>query len=152
VQRIPDKSVNAAVRGEFVELIDFLPTTRVWDGTGDTLTIEDGKVTVAPKKRQTLTSYELWQEAFTVYEYVVVSSHPGKFAEFSSYRQIMQRASKQFHWPALCTFDAYHRIAVAGTPGRRLDEVDASLYAQILNSTAVKANMGCYNCKATDHL
>jgi hypothetical protein len=151
-QKIPDKCVAAAVRGEYVDLTEFLPTANAWDGSGNSLMVEDGRITVAPKKKQAISNFDQWLQAFTAYEYVLVGSNPSKFAECSAYRQIIQRANKQFLWPALCTFDMHHRITVANDPGRRLDNIDPALYAQILNSTAVKVNVGCFRCKDVDHV
>jgi hypothetical protein len=107
---------------------------------------------VAPKKKGIIGSFEVRLEAFNVYEHVVVSADPTRFQEFSNYRQIVQRAQKQYVWSAVAAFDTYHRSLVAANRATtRLHNIDAALYAQILNAAAVKQGSTCYNCKGPDH-
>jgi hypothetical protein len=113
--------------------------------------MQNGYLVVAAKKKNTITGFDQWLEAFNVYEQVVVSANPARFIEFSNYRQIMHRAQKQYIWPAVYTFDNYHRSALATSIQGRLDQIDPALYAQVLNATAVKPNQGCFKCKAPDH-
>jgi hypothetical protein len=147
-----DKHIAAALRGEYVKLVDFLPPTREVEEPEGMLILPNGQVSLQSRRKRSIDSFEAWSEAYNQLEHVVVSAFPAKFPEFSLYRQIIHRAAKSFTWSAVAAFDVRHRMQVATTPGKKFQEIDVALYAQVLNSTVAKIQGACYSCGANDHM
>ena len=77
---------------------------------------------------------------------------PSRYDDISSYRLIVQTANRKFNWPAVYHFDVQFRQSLTRTHGR-LDTIDTTLYATILDSSVVRRETAsCLRCKSNRHL
>ena len=104
------------------------------------------------KRKPTIESFDQWLEAWTVYEKNEIIDKPARYHDMASYRLIIQKANRKFSWTAVYEFDVQFRRGLSTIQGR-LDMIDTTLYATILDSSAVrKESSSCARCKSLYHL
>lgn len=85
-------------------------------------------------------SFDTWLQAWNAYEKLVMASHSHQFPELASYREQIQLSNRKFWWPSVYLFDIQTRMAHATkifhNSGARLDDLNTTLYATILDATA----------------
>ncbi|KAK3720689.1 hypothetical protein QZH41_003447 [Actinostola sp. cb2023] len=105
------------------------------------------------RKLATIESFDHWLEAWSIYEEKLIAIDTKRYKELARYRSIIQKANRKFRWNAVYEYDVQFRRSLFDIPTGRLDVVDTTLYATILDSSAVrKEGITCQRCKSDKHL
>lgn len=159
---VPSKTLDQALKGEFVELSDFLPAlgSNYTSAASELEPYLENNNTIhyRPKKHnRKVVNYDTWSEAWAEYEKFLVKSLGCDVHEaMSNYRSFMFEANRKYSWYALNIYDIKHRCKLASkyTLSERLsfNLADPELLPTILDSTAVKPNVPrCPRCRSFDH-
>lgn len=129
----------------YVDLLTLLPFSESSPSDG---TAKDNN----KRQQATMESFDHWLEAWTLYERDIIKTDPSHFGDVSQYRSLIQQANRKFRWATVYDFDVRFRQGLSTTPGR-LSIIDTTLYATILDSSAVrKESTTCPRCKSSRHL
>ena len=83
--------------GVYVDLTTLLPRVKTEKsseaGSGDA------------KRKVTIESFDLWLEAWSVYEEKLMAANPDRYIELAHYRSIIQKANRKFQWTAVYDYD-----------------------------------------------
>ena len=84
-------------------------------------------------------------------------TQPARYTELASYREEIQFANRKFRWSSVYIFDIHSRVAYAKKlqhdSGARLDILDTTLYATVLDASALRPHpRQCTRCKSFDHM
>ena len=146
---VAQKTVQAAMQGEFVNLIEFLPSL-------DTTCITDNhdvmEQTKPKRSTKNIDSFEVWLQAWNIYEVVVVEHNPTVYSSPSTYRQFIQSCSQKYIWSAVNIYDMHFRLKKSMTRSFEFHSVDSDLFLSVLDATAIKSAKRCFRCKAYDHM
>ena len=147
---VAQKTVQAAMQGEFVNLIEFLPSL-------DTTCITDNhdvmEQTKPKRSTKNIDSFEVWLQAWNIYEAVVVEHNPTVYSSLSTYRQFIQSCSQKYIWSAVNIYDMRFRLKKSMTRSFEFHSVDSDLFLSVLDATAIKSDAKrCFRCKAYDHM
>ena len=149
--RISEKTANAARKGEYVNLTDFLPAvdhTRV-DRDMEPSLDNSGKLLFRTKHiRKSLDNIAMWQSAWNNYEYLLVLSVSSRYAEMNKYRDFIQKCSQKFQWYAVHAYDCRFRAQAAHSDSD-LATTDTDLCTSVLDITAIWRDVRtCHRCKS----
>ena len=102
-------------------------------------------------------SFDTWLHAWNVYEKLVMAAQPARYTELASYREQIQFANRKFRWSSVYLLDIHLRMAHASKclhdSSLRLDIIDTTLYATILDASALRPHpRQCSRCKSFDHM
>ena len=138
---VPTKLSQRILRGEFVNLDELLPENLskqpkeqiCWQASSaDThapLTISLPDTTA----RRKVVDMSSWVQAFTNncnYAATVLRWAPERAAELIGYQALISQAFQNFHNSAVLAYDREFRALTSQSAGRRLDEVDTTLWAR----------------------
>ena len=156
---LPKKFATAARNGEYVDFGEVLAalTPRFADNDGMLFsTSPEGSVHVVKSARKRLIdSFEVWLQVWNFYEMEMITSQPSRYKELATYRAQIQAASRKFRWSCVYLYDVKLRMELAsrGDTSARLDIIDTTLYATILEASALRVGAKqCSRCKSYDHL
>ena len=158
VVNIPDKTVKAALNGEFVQISDFLNNyTIASENITDLQQYVDsyGNVQYKPKRpRRRVTDYKSWSEAWLNYQKTVVNYHGLHLHdEMVNYHlQIMEYDTK-FNWSAVAAFDMRHRAGLSRqSPYFHSEMKSSNLSTTVMDATMIKPSAPrCPRCLSFDH-
>ena len=92
---ISNKTRNAAVSGEFVNLSEFLPSIESHTDYETTVCPVQGSLQVKPKRnKKQISNFLSWLEAWNAYEDLVLDHHPKYYKQFHSYRGFIQKCDR----------------------------------------------------------
>ena len=137
--------------GAYVDFIDLLPRLKVKQNTCGDITCGTGD----RKASATLTieSFDLWLEAWNIYEALLMDVDPAQYKELARYRDVIQKADRKFMWSAVYSYDVQFRLSLTLNKSARFDTIDTTLYTTLLDSSAVrKEGHVCQRCKSPNHL
>ena len=117
-------------------------------------------------QRTTIESFDIWLEAWTIYENLLLEKYPTRHKELSRYRDIIHKANRKYLWSSVYSYDVHFHLNAALDPDTRLDVLDTTLFTTLLDSSAVrkedttlldssavrKDGKSCQRCKSPDHL
>ena len=108
-------------------------------------------------RKRHIDSFDTWLQAWNVYEKLVMAAQPEHYTELATYREQIQFANRKFRWSPIYMFGIHSRMAYASkvsrNPRARLDILDTTLYATVLNASALRRHpRQCSRCKSFDHL
>lgn len=151
-----DKVVKAAMNGEFISLVDFLPSNEPiiaeqWEAPTE---MPDGVLYVRPKKsRRTIDNFDSWLAAWTNYESLMVGQYPELYPNFVTHRQLIQTCNRKYNWQSICMYDIRHRMRLGAQKSFAFERIDNDLFVTILDSTAIKSDaLRCFRCKSFEHV
>ena len=94
----------------------------------------------------TIESFDIWLEAWTIYENLLLEKYPTRHKELSRYRDIIHKANRKYLWSSVYSYDVHFHLNAALDPDTRLDVLDTTLFTTLLNSSP------CQRCKSPDYL
>ena len=149
--KIPETTYRNAVSGEYINLVDFLPYTEHRDLEAN---IINGELQFRPKKsKRSLDNFDLWLQAWSEYEALLVSARPHIYANLSSYRRFIQASDRKYNWHAVLSYDLRYRTDLARTRSFNYSKLNNDLVVSILDATAVKSDLHrCYRCRSVEHV
>ena len=101
----------------------------------------------------TIESFDLWLEAWNIYEALLMDVDPTRYKELARYRDLIQKANRKFTWSAVYSYDVQFRLSLILNKSAHFDTIDTTLYTTILDSSAVrKEGHVCQHCKSPNHL
>ena len=124
--KISEKMSKSAIDGDFINLVDFLSSPD-YKSRGDVEPIldDDGKLSFRTKyNTRGIENVAQWLLALNNYEYLIVSTHPSKYAEMLRYRDFIMKCAQKFQWYAVYSYDCRFRAHVAKTSGSSLATTD----------------------------
>ena len=149
--KLTDATYKNAISGEFVNLIDFLPSTETRDLEAH---VSDETLQFKPRKaKKSLDNFSTWLQAWNEFESVVMSVHPDLYNNLSTYRRFIQSMDRKYIWPAVYSYDMRFRTELARKQSFGYNIQNNDLVVSILDATAVKADINrCFRCKSVDHV
>ena len=156
VEGVPDTTLKAALKGEFVYLDQFLLNLVVSPENEGELCqyLENGQVNFRPRRsKRKITNFSTWLEAWNNYERLMTRYHGLQevYEHMADYRAFIGENDKKYTWAALAAYDIRHRAKLS-RKSVYFSNVDISLQAQLLDATAVKTSASrCYRCKSFLH-
>ena len=160
---VPQKTLDACLRGEFVDLNDFVPPI----GASKNLSMDElepfidtnNSVSYRPKKHsRKIIGFDTWAEAFDRFQKFIVGHLGVEFhTHLVDYRTFIYESNRKFTWPSVSMYDFRHRsnLALHGTLHERFafSKADPALVPIILDATAVRPNaVRCTRCRGFDHV
>jgi len=154
--RIPEKPARAAQCGEWVDLVDFLPSfvTLPMGEIEPVLHVSGNTVALRQKRpRRVIDGFSTWLSAWNNYEALLVQSDHRLYSRLVRYRQHIQELDRKFRWQAVLVYDCRFRLQLAETKCFDYHQLDKDLYVQILDASAIKPGVPrCHRCRAFDHM
>ena len=149
---IDAKTAESALRGEFVQLEDFLYNVNV---EYDELKVVDnyGNIQLKPSKpRKVITSFFKWLEAWGCYESLLVG-HYGydMYEEMSQYRSFMLRLTDKYKMPFILNYDERNRSALGRVRSFEFASFNQELFVTTFTAMALKNVNRCTKCSSPDH-
>ena len=156
---VPTKLCQRILRGEFVNLDELLPENLskqpkeqiCWQASSaDThapLTISLPDTTA----RRKVVDMSSWVQAFTNYAATVLRWAPERAAELMGYQALISQAFQNFQNSAVLAYDREFRALISQSAGRRLDEVDTTLWAMKFTGQARSSCPRCMIHHSRDH-
>lgn len=151
--KITAKVADSALAGEYVNLLDFLPST-AGPAAGDfELVTEDGAVALRPRRsgKKVIDSFPAWLSAWGNYMSLLGSRNPTLYPTMLAHQNLIQEADTKFLWPAVYAFDCEARMFLSTTRSMAFGEFQGNLYTARLDASVVKAGTRCFRCNGTDH-
>ena len=132
---VPTKLAERLLRGEYVNFDELLPENLnkqpreqvQWQATAGShapLTIS-----IPDTGRRKVVDMSSWGQAYTVYAATVLRWAPERSGELLGYQALIAQAFQNFNNSAVLGYDRELRALVSESSGRRLDEVDSTLWA-----------------------
>ena len=157
---ITEKTAQSAAKGEYVDFADLLATLSVPSASNVPLpnpVSSDVAYIIKGQRKRQIDSFDTWLQAWNVYEKLVMAAKPERYLELATYREQIQFANRKFCWSPIYMFDIHSRMAYASKvsrdPHARLDILDTTLYATVLDASALRPHpRQCSRCKSFDHL
>ena len=143
-----EKVRSAAIRGEFVNLADFIGNN---DSPSLDVILEHSDKPV--KNKRAVDNFDTWLSAWSKYEALLVQHHPSLYPNVAAYRRLIQKCNHKYVWQAVYCYDVSFRAGLGANRSFEFHSVDTDLFVTILDSTAVKPNATrCYGCRSFDHI
>ena len=164
IPNITEKTTQAAAKGEYIDFSDLLSTLSVPSATNVPIAnpselpgLNDVTYVIKGHRKRQIDSFDTWLQAWNVYEKLIMAAQPERYTELASYREQIQFANRKFRWSPVYMFDIHSRMAYASKVSRdqhaRLDILDTTLYATVLDASALRPHpRQCSRCKSFDHL
>jgi len=151
---VSEKTTTAAQIGEFVDLVEFLPTTHSYNGESE-MYIANGSIETRPKRnKRTIDNCYTWLMAWNIYEQVIIEKRPDMYFRLVKYRTLIQQCDRRYSWHAIYSYDIQFRAKCGAKKSFAFDELDVTLYTTILDATAIRSGGGrqCLRCRSYDHI
>ena len=151
--KITQKTKDAALRGEFVNLSEFLQFAESAVSNDLEPSVQNGILTFAPRKpKKCIESFHSWLMAWNSYEQLLISEKPELYNRLVCYRRFIQSCDVKFMWHATYSYDCRFRAKLAQAHSFQYDQIDYDLYITIFDTTAVRRNAKtCFRCKSLEH-
>lgn len=153
---IPEKTVSAALRGEFIKLEHFLPSfMNINQDEQQLVENDDGTISTKPKSvKKNIVNFQKWLEAFIKYQDLIVKYYGyHAYLNMSKYILHILSCSKKYMWSTVYIYDVRHRMAVAKAKSFDFALIDSNLLNTTLDATAVRPNASrCRRCMSYDHI
>ena len=153
--RVFNKAIQCAKKGEFVNIAEFLSISDHHQNSELEPSIDkSGNIVFKQKKLvRIIDSFNKWLMAWNNYEYLLVNQNPGCYKELSMYRNFIQSCDQKFIWSAVYSYDSRFRAKLSQIPGCSYSNVDSDIYTSVFDVTAVRRDgKRCFRCKAPDHV
>lgn len=149
---ISNKTKNAAISGEFVNLSEFLPSTESHTDYETTIDPLQGSLQVKPKRcKKLISSFLTWLEAWNAFEELILQYHPSVYKQCHDYRSFIQKCDKKYHWYAVSAFDTRFRALLGQSKSYNFGNIDSDLYVTTLDATVIKQVPRCFRCRSPEH-
>lgn len=156
VSSTPDKTLKAALCGEYINLDDFLNNLIVPNDTiSDIQSYVDqsGNISYRQKyQKRRINDILTWLEAWAGYEATMISFQgPQLYSSMVSYRLKMIEFSKKYVWASVATLDMRHRASISR---KSLDFafIDPEMITSVLDATAIRPSaQRCLRCRSYNH-
>ena len=107
---VPEKLVSKIRSGQFVDLADLLAEILKIQEPEPPSYFEGKLLVPSTKKRvQEITDLITWVEAFTVYTWILCSSHPSRWQDLTQYKLLILKTARQFPGKAWLHYDVAFR-------------------------------------------
>lgn len=67
-------------------------------------------------QRTTIESFDIWLEAWTIYENLLLEKYPTRQKELSRYRDIIHKANRKYLWSSVYSYDVHFHLNAALDP------------------------------------
>lgn len=145
---------NAALNGEFANLLDFLDTqSDSNDNTIKTLVEDNGRLSLKNQKSTKMvpTSYK-WLEAWAYYELLMCSYHGiALFQDMVAYRLFILGLFHNYRLPCVLMYDYKHRQILGAKRSLDFNSLNHKLYVLTFDTGSVRAVNRCKKCNSADH-
>jgi hypothetical protein len=113
--RVENKAIRAVKKGEFINLVEFLPLSDMPNQMEiEPIIDSSGKVVFRQKRNnKILDSFPKWLCAWNNYECLMMEQQPKLYTELACYRNFIQSCDKKFIWPAVHAYDNRFRARLA---------------------------------------
>ena len=151
---IPEKVVQKALKGECINLKDFIDNKdRVMDDTQQIVESHGSLVIKAKRARRSLNDFLKWLEAYLRYQDLLVKHYGyNVYKNMSKYIIHILNCSRKYNWQNVLVYDMSHRKDVAKSNTFGFAAINSDLRNTILDATAVKVNATrCRRCLSYDH-
>ena len=157
---VPEKVLKSAVAGEFINLLEFLPSNEILRSDNDAnhsgcqcCDHNGAGGNRKSRSKKSIDNFDTWLSAWNNYEVVIIDHKPEYYSNLAAHRQMIQKCSHKYYWQAVYTYDLRIRAKHGAMKSFRFNEIDTDLFVTVLDSTAVKQNaVRCLRCKGYDHL
>ena len=157
IEGVPDASIRAALKGEFIYLEHFLLNLVVSpEGEGELCQFrgEDGNIMFKPRRsKRKIFNLQSWLEAWNNYERLMINYHRSfeLYEHMSEYRSFICNCDRKYMWSAITAYDIRHRAQLS-RKSVEFSVLNVSLQAQLLDASAIRNNVSrCLRCKSFDH-
>ena len=153
--RISDKAIHSAKRGEFVNMSDFLPIADMWKVSEIEPTLDHNGIFSFHQKRpsRTIDNFNQWLEAWNNFEYILMSDNPRCYNDLAIYRNFIQACDKKFSWQSVSMYDSRFRAKLVSCRDLTYAHIDSDLYTSLFDITAAKKGAkACFRCKSVEHV
>ena len=151
-EHIDERTVNTALRGEFVNLEHCLTScsneyeeVRLFDNAGN-IQVK------ASRPRKLITSFSKWLQAFGYYEALLVAYY-GKelYIEMSRYRSFILELTDKYKIPYILTYDERNRMDLGRLRSFRFSRFNQEIFVTTLDGNSMKVVTKCSKCSSTEH-
>ena len=149
---IPKAIQDAAERGDFVHLEQFVPSD-VYVPHGTVFADSDifGQVQWHTKQAHHIESFDDWLTAWNIFERVLMNKKPNLYNDLATYREIIQHAHHKYKWNSVYMYDKKFRAKLARTQSFKYASLDHDLYTCTLTQAAIRNDKRCLRCKSVYH-
>lgn len=137
----PDSHIPASIKSKIAKL-EYVDLAYLLEGSLDpskantysiSLTVandaENGNLSLkAPGPKRKIESIHAWTDAFLVYTYILLKTHPDRAAQLLVYMRTIRRAASYGGIMAAKTYDIQFRLFQAQCPARSFANVDSELW------------------------
>ena len=153
---VTEKTTSAAQLGEFVDLVEFLPTIHNYHGESE-MYISEGNMQTRPKRtKRVIDNCYTWLMAWNIYEQVIIEKHPQMYPKLVKYRTLIQQCDRRYLWHSIYSYDVQFRAKRGAEKSFAFDELelDVTLYTTILDATSIRGGNSrqCLRCRSYDHI
>ena len=153
-EHLSDRTRNAALSGEFVDLCDFLCNALGSDVCEYRTSIDaEGNLSVKPvRQARTVSSLLRWIEAWTAYELLLCSAFGADvFQEMARYRMFIVGLFHRYRMPFVLSYDYRHRRALGAERSFNFSALSSELYITTFDSAALRVANRCGRCSSAEH-
>ena len=153
-EHLQDRTRNAALSGEFVELSDFLCNALGNDVCEYRTSVDsEGNLSVKPvRQARTVSSLLRWIEAWTAYELLLCSAFGADvFQEMARYRMFIVGLFHRYRMPFVLSYDYRHRRALGAERSFNFSALSSELYITTFDSSALRVANRCQRCSSAEH-
>ena len=155
VEGIQDKTLKAAVCGEYIPLQEFLSNYSINSDTVHDVQAyvdSEGYVQHKPKKaKRKIVDFTSWLEAFEQYERLMVNIHGiDLYNVMSEYKILILEYDRRYNWNNVHMLDMRHR-SMLSKRSVQFTNIDFNLMTTIFDPTVVKQVPRCTRCRGFDH-
>ena len=151
-EHVNQRTRQAALSGEFVEMIDLLPSSS--DSEEIKSYIDDkGNVNIkVAKQKKGITNALKWLEAWSYYE-LLLGQHYGLklMVEMIEYRLFIIGLLVKYKLPQVLNYDAKHRQRLASSHSFSYNTLSYDLYITTFDHAALRSTGKCGKCGSFDH-
>ena len=154
-QGVSNKSANAAVCSEFIDLIEFLPNHDASSSSSFDASVDDsGNIQFHSRKSRhsILDNFLAGLRAWNVYENLVLKKKTDMYRKLATYRRLKQDCDRKYKWTDVYSYDVKFGTKLASSHDKFLyEKVDVELFVTTLDATAIKqGSLSCFRCRSMD--
>jgi hypothetical protein len=163
VSGVSQKTLDAAVRGEFIDINEFLPSIMATSHlplTDIEPYLDSNGMVCYKQKRSTrkIANFSTWTEAWTRYQkHLVKHLRSEVHSSMADYFIFILESDKKYSWSAIAILDFKHRLSL-GKKGNFADllafeVVDPLMLLTVLDASSLKPNaIKCKHCSGYDYM
>jgi hypothetical protein len=151
--RVSRKVIVNAKAGEYINLIDFMPTSEPSNILETVIDEYTGQVTFKSKTvKKSIENFLMWTLAWSGYEELLLEADFSRYKSCVGYRLFIQKQNAVYNWAAVEQYDVRFRHNLSMSRSLDFNKTDTDLGFSIFNTTSLRPNpQGCFRCKSLLH-